>query len=167
MSRDSRDWQRLAPPATLTSFMLFLEQAYWLCWIKEPLADHFGDVQLYENEISRIMPADMEDRMSDFPLGVKYLVMAFTDDSALPRVLLNLAPMTIFTEVPFRQYTNQSAPAIMSALRLTDWYIRRNEPGAQTLFWMSGPWLFSKKRRTRSVPYFSIPARGRKSCNMT
>lgn len=116
----SRDWERLAAPATLTTLMCFLEDAPYLCWDPEPHDDvSFANPIVYEISVESCKEnRTFSDR---FPYGSASLV-GLAHNSGMARVLQSLSPMFVFAELNFREYTDVCAPAIMSAIGVTDWF---------------------------------------------
>lgn len=118
----SRHWERLAAPATLTTLMCFLEDAPYLCYHSEPLDDvSFANPLAYEISVTDSME-EPRTFMGRFPWGSASLV-GLAHNSGMARVLESLSPMFVFAELNFREYTDVCAPAIMSAIGVTDWYV--------------------------------------------
>lgn len=127
----SRNWDRLAAPATLTVLMVFLEEAPYLCWTPDPYPFSFADPVEYAEELEKARPQTNFSEL--FPYGSASLV-GIAHHSGLPRILQTLAPMTIFSEVGFREYQDVCAPAIMSALGVTEWYTNGGQSAQQLVF---------------------------------
>lgn len=127
----SRHWERLAAPATLTTLMVFLEDAPYLCWTPDPHSFSFADHVEYEEMLEKVRPQTKFDEL--FPYGSASLV-GIAHHSGLPRILQTLAPMSIFSEIGFREYGDVCAPAIMSAIGATDWYTNAQQSFQNLVF---------------------------------
>ncbi|KAK7722811.1 hypothetical protein SLS63_009206 [Diaporthe eres] len=117
----SRDWKRLAAPATLTTLMSFLEDAPYLCWDPEPHSDvPFAEPVDYEINVESSAHETRNFELR-FPRGSASLV-GLAHNSHISRVLQTISPMFVFAELNFRTYTDVCAPAIMSAIGVKNWY---------------------------------------------
>lgn len=126
----SRHWERLAAPATLTTLMVFLEDAPYLCWTPVPYPFPFADHVDYAELLEKARPLTNFEEL--FPYGSASLVGIAA--SGLPHILQTLAPMSIFSEVGFREYGDVCAPAIMSAIGATNWYANRQQSFQRLVF---------------------------------
>lgn len=124
----SKDWIRLARPATLTTLMSFLEDAPYLCWDSEPANDlSFADSEDYETKVEG-SSSETRNFLDRFPYGPASLI-GLAHNSQISRVLQTLSPMFVFAELNFRTYTDVCAPAIMSAIGVTDWHAAESATG--------------------------------------
>lgn len=129
----ARDWttlvDRQGTPISATSLMVILEQASHVCMPEVPLDAPFWDRRRYTDALGDYQDqllANGVDGISKEPPGVSAL-MALASLSQLDEVLISLSPMDTLLSANCRQYTRSGdrAPAIMSALGVTDWYFDR------------------------------------------
>ncbi|KAI1758431.1 hypothetical protein F4782DRAFT_26628 [Xylaria castorea] len=121
----TKNWQCLEDgwgnPIPLRALMVFIRETWNCCWLQERIDTLFYDPRAYETAIINhplrgvLLPAWSP------PNGVGQL-MSFCAMTRLDNVLTTGSPTTVLTNANIRQSTSSRAPAIMSALGVTDWY---------------------------------------------
>lgn len=139
----SRAWGRLedrsGSPISLRALMVFLRDTEKHCWLDGPINVPFASVRKYELAILEHPERVSQNLVSNwkYPSAVRdlyYLCMM----TRLDNVLTTGSPTTILTNANLRQCTSNRAPAIMSAVGVTNWYVRALEGEAV------GPLVFDK-----------------------
>lgn len=127
----SRDWQRLQvndeDPLSLTTLAVFISTAYQYC--ENQVDVPFSKREQYFKEAFPELSDKEEgwEKIQLYPPGVRDLmVLVFL--TQLDQVLVDLSPMRVLSTLGQRQYKDADrAPAIMSAIGVTDWYIEKHE----------------------------------------
>lgn len=122
----SRDWQKFQvneeDPLTLTTMAVFISTAYQYC--ERAVDIPFSQRERYGKEA---FPATIEgrggwDEIQQYPPGVRDLMLVVFL-TQLDQVLVDLSPMRVLATLGKRRYKDADrAPAIMSAIGVTDWY---------------------------------------------
>ncbi|OHF00812.1 hypothetical protein CORC01_03886 [Colletotrichum orchidophilum] len=124
----SRTWARLedrgGSAISLRTLMVFLRDTLLHNRLEEPIAAPFSDPVKHDSEVANDPGRKLYLNVSNwkFPRAVRdlyYLCMMTRLDNALT----SGSPTTILTNANLRQCTSSRAPAIMSAVGVTDWYL--------------------------------------------
>lgn len=119
-------WQRLdslederGGAITLRASMVFLAETYKYGWLKDRIETPFTDSIGF---LSAVFRRDDRSLLKwDAPRGVHRMIDLHIM-TRLDNVLTTLSPATVFVNANVRQCSESRAPAIMSALSITDWY---------------------------------------------
>ncbi|KAH6697287.1 hypothetical protein F5X68DRAFT_238658 [Plectosphaerella plurivora] len=125
----SRTWVRLedrrGSPISLRALMVFLRKTERHCWLKGPIETPFSKPD--EHDTAIINHPDRDQRASvrkwSYPGAVRdlfYLCMM----TRLDNVLTSGSPTTVLTNSNLRVCSRSRAPAIMSAVGVTEWYLK-------------------------------------------
>ncbi|KAI0454256.1 hypothetical protein F5B21DRAFT_246197 [Xylaria acuta] len=123
----SKGWQRLedrrGEALPLRPLMVFIREAWDYCWLDSPIHTPFSDPNTYSRDfVSRRGRADRTDEnWEDIPRAV-YQTLNLCSLTRLDNVLAVGSPSSILTNANVRQSTDSRAPAIMSALGVTEWH---------------------------------------------
>lgn len=130
----SKNWARLEDRAgyavTLSALMAMMHKALSYITSNGPAEASISDPEDYSHALM-VKGRGIGYRDMSIPLGASNLVHLMTL-TGLPTILLGRSPSRIFINANIRQCTGSRAPAIMSAIGVTDWYSRRldrKEPG--------------------------------------
>jgi hypothetical protein len=121
----AKDWQRLEDawgnPIPLRALMVFIRETWNHCWLEERIDTPFHDPNAYNTAIMRHPLRETHYPKWQPPNGISRLLdlCAMTQ---LDNVLTTGSPTTVLTNANIRQSTSNRAPAIMSAVGVTDWF---------------------------------------------
>ncbi|POS70689.1 hypothetical protein DHEL01_v210919 [Diaporthe helianthi] len=135
----SRNWDTLSDnsgtPITLRTLMVILWAMSTLCRPQKPINFPFHDFNDYFRAVQEQVAMDQHLHeqgdiavFEPFPSGVTQL-LSLVPLTRLNEVLTTMLPMDILTNANMRTYTGNRAPAIMSAIGATDWFLEYESSG--------------------------------------
>lgn len=154
----TRDWTTLednwSVPISLNTLITFIGQCKEFCPLERPVDHSFSDFHyrlILCEHICELETVDFANVMETWPRGPRELSI-FHDCTEMSGLMETESPVAVFNRATVRECTGSRAPAIMSALGVTDWYKRalvsgenRNATAAEPLLFNSFPISFIRE----------------------
>lgn len=169
----TRDWTKLTDPwgvpIGLKPLMLFIAVCNRFCILEGPISRAFIDMDYIESLDKRLAELDVGYvTMDTWPNGPREL-RSFDIHTRLKKFLETESPTIVCSMASTRQCTGSRAPAIMSALGVTEWYkqcamntaqFESNDPSAEPLLHGAYPADFIREAFSKFGATFfeSMPA---------
>lgn len=122
----TRDWTKLTDPwgvpIGLKPLMLFIAVSNRFCILEGPISKAFIDIGYIDSLDMRLAELDIDNMIMDtWPNGPREL-RSFDIHTRLKKFLETESPTIVCSMASARRCTGSRAPAIMSALGVTEWY---------------------------------------------